>query len=323
MLTYRTHQRRSKSPLLASLLLHLTILFLLLTQALILPPSQPHDAFNPQMQPTQQENEPWATTLTEPEWAEQIAGASQFGTPIMLEDDPQLFTPEEKMERADPVIDESEATQPLQETEATPHTAIEQPEPIIAEPLELIQEVKQLEKEQREQRKKVREQQKAHEQKLAKSPSLELPKVTLADITRGMINQMSHGGNALVNSQGKRGAQASAEQIQYQRFMQKIHWCIQNSFNINRSRLTLTSPAHGVIKMGLVLERSGKLLELQVLQSCGNKAVDDFMHYIFKEAGDSFPPVPKYITGDRCPFVYHIDVNADPSQGSHMMMSVM
>jgi len=320
MISYRAPDRRSKSPLVASLILHFALLFLLLTKALLSPTKNQNEQIQPH---TQQENEPWATTLADPEWAEQIAGSSQFGTPIMLHDEPELSVQAEAV----PASQEQDPThdQPEEQPEVIEAPLEKNDELVIQEPLELIQEVKQLAKQKQQERKKDKEK---HQLTITKpkqptgQPALELPQVTLADITRGFLNQMGSG-NATMNSKGKTGAQLPAEQIQYQRFMQKIHWCIQNSFNIHRSRLNLTCPAQGTIKMGLILNRNGRLHELQIIQSCGNKAVDDFMYYIFKEAGDSFPPVPKYITGNQCPFVYNIDVNAHPSNGSQMMMTMM
>jgi hypothetical protein len=91
----------------------------------------------------------------------------------------------------------------------------------------------------------------------------------------------------------KRGI-PSDEQMKYERYLQKLSWCLQNSFNINEGKTPRTS-ADTEIHLFFSLNRDGILQQLTLKKSSGSKLLDDFVIFVFQEASQSFPPVPSYL----------------------------
>jgi hypothetical protein len=94
----------------------------------------------------------------------------------------------------------------------------------------------------------------------------------------------------------KRGI-PSDEQMKYERYLQKLSWCLQNSFNIHKHQTPCKS-ADTEIHLFFSLNRDGILQQLHIKKSSRNKLLDDFVVFVFREASVSFPPVPGYLPDD-------------------------
>jgi len=131
-------------------------------------------------------------------------------------------------------------------------------------------------------------------------------KLTLADITKGLVQKIKNNSDHLVNALSEKTGVASAEQIKYERYLKKLEWHISNSDRIHRRDYidnlasAKTQPLNN-LKLYLALNRDGSISELELITSCGIKVIDDYFLFIFRDASTSFPSVPHFLPAPfRC-----------------------
>jgi len=122
------------------------------------------------------------------------------------------------------------------------------------------------------------------------------PPITLAQLTQGFLHhRKEQSGSYGISMLGIKRGIPSEEQMRYERYLQKLVWCLQNSFNINRYKqpaISSDAPVHVFFS----LDRDGILQQLSIKKSSGNMYIDQFVLFIFQDASSSFPPVPSYLT---------------------------
>ncbi len=134
------------------------------------------------------------------------------------------------------------------------------------------------------------------------------PPLTLAQLTQGFLNQRKEeSGSYGISMLGMKQGIPSDEQMKYERYLQKLSWCLQNSFNIHRDKQPPLSTDTD-IHLFFQLNRDGILEQLIVKKSCGNKLLDNFVVFVFREASHSFPPVPTYLPDNPFRMVYVISI---------------
>lgn len=280
--------------IIAALLLHLlALLFLLAWQH----HTQEHEKKFQEFMQTMREQA--AQNPESPEWAEMKAKASEFGTTVLFQDEPE-FTPAtqvaqkqakpKKEEKAQAV--EKEDTQSLEKV-----TAIEK------ESTEMAQENAQQESPSDDSYTAAQIDQKI--QGMAGSGKKEAapePPITLSTIAKGFLSTLDQGGNDSISMQGKKGGHPSLDQLSYQRYMEKFGRCVSNSHNIHKNKLPQTK-LRVPVNVTISLARDGRLLSSYISLSSGIKEIDDYILFIHRDAAPGFPPVPASIKDEQLHFV--------------------
>ena len=135
------------------------------------------------------------------------------------------------------------------------------------------------------------------------------PPLSLAQLTQGFMNHIKDEGKYSVSMLGRKSGTPSAEQLKYERYLEKLGWCLQNSYNINNDRcppITQDTTVH----VFLALNRDGSVKDLGLAKSSGNIHLDQFTLFVFRDAGTSFPPVPQHLPNDPFAITYVISVAA-------------
>jgi hypothetical protein len=129
-------------------------------------------------------------------------------------------------------------------------------------------------------------------------------KITMADIAQGFMNHLHNQSEHHVTVIGNNHGRVTAEQLKYERYIQKIFKCVQTSEKIYHQRMNFTAQMNVYADIDLVLDRNGKMLQLNLVRSTGYSELDEFILFVYKDASSSFPPVPQYIKED--PFAINI-----------------
>jgi len=136
------------------------------------------------------------------------------------------------------------------------------------------------------------------------------PPLTLAQLAQGFLHHAHEGGNYGVSILSDRSGLPSEQQLKYERYLQKLGWCLQNSYNINSNRCPAIS--HDMVThVFLALNRDGIIQNLNLVKSSGNIHVDQFILMVFREASGAFPPVPNYLPDNPFALTYVISIGAD------------
>jgi TonB family protein len=125
--------------------------------------------------------------------------------------------------------------------------------------------------------------------------------ITLSTIAKGFLSTLSQGGNDSMSMEGKKGAHPSAEQLNYQRYMEKFMRCVSNSHNIHKHRMPsiqITVPVHVAVS----LLRDGTLADCFISKSSGFREIDEYVLFIHRDAAPGFPPVPASIKDHQLHF---------------------
>lgn len=135
-------------------------------------------------------------------------------------------------------------------------------------------------------------------------------KLTLADLVQGFLQQDQlsesdtdgNGGMHVLRVKAGKKGHASEKQLMHELYYKKILACIGNSFKIHRHKAPQTEQPH-CAAIQMAIKRDGSIYSLQLLQSSGNRAIDDFALFLLKDASLSFPPVPKFFDTDIYTFI--------------------
>jgi hypothetical protein len=264
------------------------------------------------------------------EWAETKARASNFGAPVFFEDSPddphseneEEQSPEQINTAGPPEITEPDElpaeNNPTEESVIEP-TAVASPDfhnfnevalQKITQP-EPAQPIKKAPRKKRTRTKKATPQQNNYTQ----ARSAPKPPLSLAQLTQGFMHHLKDEGKYAVSMLGNKSGRPTEEQLKYERYLQKLGWCLQNAYNINSDRCPAI-PQDTTMHVNLILNRDGTTRHLAVSKSSQNLHLDAFTLFIFREASSSFPPVPDYLKVDPFAITYVITVGA--SDGKNM-----
>lgn len=157
--------------------------------------------------------------------------------------------------------------------------------------------------------------------KQPRPPSPQQKPLTLAQLTKGFLEHIKEEGKDRITMIGQEGRTPTAEQLKHERYIEKLSWCLQNSFKINRDKFPVTEPVKTAVKVYLALNQNGTVKELGIVESSGNRLLDQFTQYIFRDASSSFPPVPQYLPHNPYKIIYIIEINTmhDTRIGLHLL----
>ncbi len=284
--------------LLLSLLFHVSTVFYIFIQKtrpnLTTNTEQDHLREIIEQQQEQKQNKPWVETQ---------ARAGNFGAPVFFEDTlpDQEDIPQQK-ELSKIVEDDQKNTQTAQDVieekienkqeiapeikeEATVRTEYAKNEIVVQETAKISQKTAV------EQKRKPRPKRTPHKS----IPIAQKPPLTLAQLTQGFLDhKKENAGSYGVSMLGMKRGIPSDEQMKYERYLQKLEWCLQNALRINDHKIP-RFPVDGEMHLFFVLNRDGIIQELMIKKSSGNKLWDNFFLFIFEEGSSAFPPVPTYL----------------------------
>ncbi|HEV2916184.1 MAG TPA: hypothetical protein VGW78_00395, partial [Candidatus Babeliales bacterium] len=217
------------------------------------------------------------------EWVETKAHASNFGTPIFFQDEPEF--------------PQSELNQNLIEETNKPeqHTELEQLNPQEEQIKEITEIQKPIEEKKEDPKTEIKLEnklpaKKTSPQKLPQpkfqsriSQPVKAPKppLTLSQLTQGFLNHVKDEGKHAIHMLGKKSGTPSDEQIKYERYLQKLSWCLQNSFNIHNDRFPPSASMDDTVQVLLALNKDGSLKHCHVSKTSGNRELDHFTLFIF------------------------------------------
>ncbi|HEB41779.1 MAG TPA: hypothetical protein ENI08_02035 [Candidatus Dependentiae bacterium] len=259
-------------------------------------------------------------------WAARKAHANQFGAPVIFKDEPEE-TIQEQINQTEPTDQDIPKTEQL--TQAT-----KQEEPKQSQELSLLEKQEERQKIAVQQVKNIAnkltthymspkqpKQRPAQPKKRPHLPSPQQKPLTLAQLTKGFLEHIKDEGKDRITMIGQKGGTPTAEQLKHERYIEKLSWCLQNSFKINRDKFPVTEPVKTTVRVFLALNQNGTVKELGIVESSGNRLLDQFTHYIFRDASSSFPPVPQYLPHNPYKIIYIIEINTmhDMRIGLHLL----
>lgn len=275
----------------------------------------------------QEQTEELKNLTTHDPWVETKARSGNFGSPVFFRDEPEIqqpllqheqqqteqesfgtqensseiATPEQTSSYAEASVDSSinesneSSEKPLEKSETSFQNSI-QSQPAVATKKTAAR------KKVVRPRKTLRSNQNTFAQTAGPKPPL-----SLAQLTQGFLHHLEEGGTYGVSMIGKKNGIPSENQLKYERYLQKLGWCLQNSYNINNYRCPAVSQ-DTIAHIHLVLNRDGTIRHLNVAKSSGNMHLDQFTLFVFRDAGSSFPPVPQYLPDDPFAITYVISI---------------
>jgi TonB family protein len=303
METIRRNRKIAIITFLLSLLFHASFMIYLIVQK--------SDYLNT---PLPQENALNPEQAQDKQWAETKARASNFGAPVLFEDAPSAIEEPKADVTPDNIKSEKEEPAEQETSELERSIDIPNPEKIVAQLPAQQETTMQRPQRTRPPRKKdiqhVQRQRTATQstQQLSMPKSKQVP--TLAQLTQGFLHQPKDEGTHTVHMLGNRKGLPTDEQMKYERYLQKLSWCLQNSFNINNSRFPSSERTETEVQLFLALDKDGRIKKLDVAQSSGSRQLDQFVLFVFRDAGSSFPPVPQYLPHNPFTIMYTVMLNS-------------
>lgn len=130
--------------------------------------------------------------------------------------------------------------------------------------------------------------------------------ITLAQITKGFVENLKNKGDHLVTMKGDKNGVPTDEQLKYERYLQRIQWCVQNSIKIHQRHYVPSTPFKTSLDVYVALDRDGKLAELTLVRSSGVPDLDEFILFAFKDASTSFPPMPAFFKKELFTVLFYV-----------------
>ncbi len=250
-------------------------------------------------------------------WAARKAHASQFGAPVIFQD----LQEESMQNQTDHVTESAEQNTPKNQelTQATQEKSTEENNALEPTKNEIPEETSQ-KLETNISIPKQSSQTKQYRQQPISSSSTKKPP-TLAQLTKGFLEHIKNEGKDQITTEGQEGITPTADQLKHERYIEKLSWCLQNSFKINRDKFPVTTPIKTMVKVYLALNKNGTVQELHIVESSGNQLLDRFTQFVFQDASSSFPPVPQYLPHNPYKVIYIIEINTiqDTRIGLHFV----
>lgn len=214
------------------------------------------------------------------EWVETKARASNFGAPVMFQDEPS--------HQAEPIPSpvEEETTTPKEKTveETVPAKMVPEEKSISLQELVKKTPIRQPKKSLAQQKKAtaggpVRPFDGAQD-KLRFSEGGPKPPLSLAQLTQGFLNHVRDEGKHAIHMLGKKNGTPSDEQIKHERYLEKLGWCLQNSFNIHNNRFPRSATDETTVHILLSLNKDGTMKLCNVAKTSGNIQLDQFTLFV-------------------------------------------
>jgi len=285
-----------------------------------------------QLSPEEQQKEVEQAIQQRDEWAEAKARAGNFGLPsealakeggapvLFVDDfDEPMQTEEQKEDTSKPVQftdqEEKSEEEPVTEKSELPQEKIIEQDNITLQTLQAMAQPSP----KPEKKPVIRKSPPAKKpilQKSAESKPSSFAKaskdrpLTLAQLTQGFLDHLKNEGSHAIHMLGKKSGKPSDEQIKYERYLEKLSWCLQNSYHINQQRFPHSASLDDKVHVLLSLNKDGSLKHCQIAKTSGNRELDNFTLFIFNDASNSFPPVPHYLPHDPFTITYIIMVAA-------------
>lgn len=227
------------------------------------------------------------------------------GAPVIFQDEPEPLEqhqpePEAAPEQDTPVIENQQDTT-AQPEEIMPTEQLSEQE--ISEVSDPIEKTTTLETPPKPENKETTPQDKMQEQIKPKPPQEK--QLTLTELAQGFLDHLKQQKEpyTMATQSDNQGA-PSAEQLMYERYLQKIIQCIVKSYQTCASKpSSSTQPQEGIIRLSI--KRDGSINALYVVESSGNRSVDAFALSLFRDASSSFPPAPERLSGNQHTVDFH------------------
>jgi hypothetical protein len=239
------------------------------------------------------------------EWVETKARAGNFGTPVFFKDEFESSYAEASEDR--PEATESKSEENLEKKEKEQVSVTQKENVTITSTPETTSLTRESETKSVPQKKISQSKTFSQAPKPLTAPK---PPLTLAQLSQGFLNHVKNEGNHSIHMLGKKNGRPSDEQIKYERYLQKLSWCLQNSFNIHNDRFPVSAAMNDTAQILLSLNKDGSMKHCHVSKTSGNRDLDYFITFIFNDASTSFPPVPQYLPHDPFTINYIIMVSA-------------
>lgn len=266
--------------------------------------------------------------------------ASQFGAPVMFQDEPDVPQPpappdqlvgnlvddqalEERHEKPEDGIENSAHDSTL-DTQKQHDSNEQQPnqssESLESIPLEnnatspLHEEQPSSQSAQNPPRKKIRRKRQATEMSPA-TTSGSKKQLTFADLAQGFLDSIKNEGEDCVERIGNDNLRPDLEEMKKLSYLQKIIWYLQNSWKRNPYQIKGHLDPKLALTVLIIIDKEGILTELTVLEPSG---VDEIDHYILKGIRNAgpFPPVPQHLNMHHFTLPLTIHFYDTPSYGS-------
>ena len=259
------------------------------------------------------------------EWAEAKARAGNFGAPVMFQDEPSYADPsettQEQPEDKHDKVNPDSIQKPEQKIieEIIPEKVIPKDKHVsLQEPVEEVRPKATKSKQAPQQQPSPMQARKSARPPQQKKMTAPKPPLSLAQLTQGFLNHVKDEGKHAIHMLGKKTGVPSDEQIKYERYLQKLSWCLQNSFNINNDRFPPSATTDSTVYIMLALNKDGTMRNCNVAKTSGNSQLDQFTLFIFNDASTSFPPVPTYLPHDPFTITYVISHNTTEQNNVRM-----
>lgn len=243
------------------------------------------------------------------EWVETKARAGNFGAPVLFQDEPFHVDTQIVDEPAQDALEEKseEKTETIKKT--TQDTLKNE------QKKNRVQQPEQKQPRKKKTTKKTR-QKHATEQTTQNFLPPPKPPLSLAQLAQGFLHHLKNEGTHAIHMLGKKTGMPSDEQIKYERYLQKLNWCLQNSFNINKNRIPPSTSIHDTLHITLVLNKDGSMQQCSISKKSENPHFDQFALFIFNDASTSFPPVPSYLPHTPFTITYIVACETIQQQGT-------
>lgn len=305
MKTIRVQKRITITAIILSLLFHGSIILYILLQ---------RSAEKTPLSLQEQDEALQKKIKQEEQWAETKARSGNFGTPTFFKD------PAYAKALADKEPEISDTSQDNETKEKTT-TQKEEPKSVVEKAEKSSTQAKQHEEVTIQRQRRTRPliekpqnpappQRAITQPKKPIPPSVPAPKKlpTLAQLTEGFLHSRDEGTHA-VAMLGNKSGRPTDEQIKYERYLQKLSYCLQNSFSINNDRYPIKHPIDVNVHIFLSLNKDGTVKQISLAKSSKIIALDQFAIFLMQDASGSFPPVPQYLPHDPFSITYVINFN--------------
>jgi len=251
--------------------------------------------------------------MSDQEREEWVATRMASGAPIVLQSPSQPAPEQKQLEqeaKEEEAVAEAESEQLEKEEVPEPKKIVEEVRVDETKPVPITiaqQEPKPVENPQPEPPKRVEKKEPVSE----KTPQTVLqqqqpqPNLTLAQLAQGFVQHLQDAQEGEMNMEGKRSGHPSEDQMRRGRYAQKVLQCVIESYHRNRYRAPRVEQ-QGDIAVAVVINQDGSLGVCKLVQPSGSYEIDQFVQALFKDAGSSFPPVPKSFKEPAFPVRFNI-----------------
>lgn len=216
-----------------------------------------------------------------PPQAELTARSSDFGAPVIFEDDMQE-SQEESPQDTTPVEKKHEDQEPPKEApEMVPMQSA--PAPISAAQIQPSKVIK----------KRIRKQNPSANKTKSSPVKKEL---TFADLAAGFlqtIHRTRTQGNALISRRGDPNVAPTEQDLKYSSYMAKFQWYLEHSSRIHPFKPNPPISQDALMKILISIDKEGNVKAVQIVQTSGRIDLDAHIEKIITKASP-FPELPEH-----------------------------